>query len=432
MGLIVELTQLSPTMSEGTFIKWSKKVGDSVEPGSVLAEVETDKAVMEMEAYDEGILLVQLANEGDRLPVGAPVAIIGDAGEVVADLIEEAKAKLAAIRSGSAPASAEEPAPEPKAAETAAPSPSASPGAIALAPATTAVTPPPSRSSGRILASPLARKIAEEKNIEISRVTGTGPGGRITKTDILNFVQTAPDIISFRSKPDQIVEITGMRKIIAQRLSDSKKNIPHFYLTLEFDAEPLFQMRSRLNADLKASDDQNELKISFNDLIVKAAAQSLSRHPAVNSSWRNDHIIEFGRVDIGIAVSMDGGLITPYVRNADQLPLSALAGRIRELSKKARERKLKPEEYTDGTFTISNLGMFGTTEFSAIINEPEAALLAVGGLVEKPVVKNGEIVPGKTMKVTLSCDHRVIDGAEGARFLETFRKFIENPHSLLV
>jgi pyruvate dehydrogenase E2 component (dihydrolipoamide acetyltransferase) len=223
-----------------------------------------------------------------------------------------------------------------------------------------------------------------------------------------------------------------MRKIIAQRLSDSKRNIPHFYLTLEFDADPLFEMRQKLNSDLNGVNDKNELKISFNDLIVKAASLSLQRHPAVNSSWRGDHIVEYGRIDIGIAVSVEGGLITPYVRNADQLPLSALAGRIRDLSRKARERKLKPEDYTEGTFTISNLGMFGTTEFAAIINEPEAALLAVGGLVEKPVVKKGAVIPGKTMKVTLCCDHRVVDGAEGARFLETFRKLVEHPHSLLV
>ena len=427
MGLIVELTQLSPTMTEGTFIKWSKKVGDSIEPGTVLAEVETDKAVMEMEAYDEGILLVQLANEGDRLPVGAPVAIIGDAGEVVADLIEDAKLKLASIQSGSEGAAAPAEAPAPVPAE--APAPAAVPAPAA--PKSSVAAAPPPRTSSRVLASPLARKIAEEKNIDISRVAGTGPGGRVTKSDVVNYVQTGSDVLSFRSKPDNIVEISGMRKIIAQRLSDSKRNIPHFYLTLEFDADPLFEMRSQLNADLKASDEKNEIKISFNDLIVKAAALSLTKHPAVNSSWRNDHIIEFGRIDIGVAVSVEGGLITPYVRNADQLPISALAGRIRELGKKARERKLKPEEYTDGTFTISNLGMFGTTEFSAIINEPEAALLAVGGLNEKAVVKNGVVVPGKTMKVTLSCDHRVIDGAEGARFLETFRKFIENPLSLL-
>jgi len=432
MGMIVELTQLSPTMSEGTFVKWSRKVGDSVEPGVVLAEVETDKAVMEMEAYDEGILLVQLANEGDRLPVGAPVAIIGDAGEVVADLIEEAKARLAQIQSGNGakevPAKAAA-APAVKEKTEAVNAPVAAPAKTAPAahaPSQTAVA------GKRNLASPLARKLAEEKSIDITRVSGTGPGGRVTKDDVLNYAKSGSDVISFRSKPDKIVETTGMRKIIAQRLSDSKQNIPHFYLTLEFDADPIFEMRQKLNSDMNGADDKNELKISFNDLIVKATALALVKHPAVNSSWRGDHILEFGRIDIGVAVSVEGGLITPYVRNADQLPLAALASRIRDLSRKARERKLKPEEYTDGTFTISNLGMFGTTEFSGIINEPEAALLAVGGLNEKAVVKNGAVVPGKTMKVTLSCDHRVIDGAEGARFLQTFQKLVEHPHSLLV
>ena len=426
MGLIIELTQLSPTMSEGTFVKWTKKVGESVEPGVVIAEVETDKAVMEMEAYDEGILLVQFANEGDKMPVGAPVGIIGDAGEDVSALIEEAKIRLASSASGPKAPAAEEPKPAAPAPEK----PKEEKAAAAAAPAPKPQV--PARTGGRVLASPLAKKIADEKNIDINRVTGTGPNGRITKDDVMNFVQTGSDVFSFRSKPDSIVELSGMRKVIAKRLHESKTNIPHFYLTLEFNADPLIELRKNLNSDLSNVNKENEIKISFNDLIVKATALTLAKHPAVNSSWRGDHIIEYGRVDIGVAVAIDGGLITPYVRSADQLPLLALAATIRELAKKAKERKLKPEDYSDGTFTISNLGMFGITEFSGIINEPEAALLAVGGLVSKPVVKDGIIVPGNTMKVTLSCDHRVVDGAEGAKFLDTFRRHVENPHSLLV
>lgn len=425
MGQIIELTQLSPTMKEGTFVKWTKKVSDGISPGDILAEVETDKAVMEMEAYDEGILLVQLVKEGDRLAVGSPVAIIGDAGEDVSDLVEEAKARLKSIEGSGAAETAEVPPSAPEA------PPAPAPVADRATPAVS-VEAPKGAHGGRIFASPLARKFAQENNVDLSRVKGSGPSGRIVKEDIQTYIISQSDTIVAKARPDRRVELSGMRSIIAKRLTDAKANIPHFYLDLEFDAEPLSELRSRLNEDLASNGGEETIKISFNDLIVKAVALSLVKHPAVNSSWRGDHIVEYGRVDIGIAVAIDGGLITPCVRNADQLPLLPLAGRIRDLAKKARERKLKPEEYTDGTFTISNLGMFGITRFSAIINEPEAGILAVGGLVEKAVVKNGALVAGKTVSVTLSCDHRVIDGVTGARFLETFRHFVEHPHSLLI
>ncbi len=480
MAVIIELTQLSPTMEEGTFVKWVKNKGDAVEPGEVLAEVETDKAVMEMESYDEGILLVQLAGEGDRLPVGAPIGIVGAAGEEVSDLMAEAEQKLAAAKSGvAAGGEAEMPAPgagvpaepaasaaaqaSPAAATTASPSPA--PATTEAAPAATMVgdahpdrpipterkssqTGGDSRSihrSGRILASPLARRIAHEHGVELSRVKGSGPGNRITKSDVKEYMRVMNGMGAggqggaglAPTRPDKRVEISGMRKVIAERLHDAKNNIPHFYLTLEFDAEPMVGLRKNLNGDLESAHNPDEdegkpPRVSYNDLIVKACALTLAKHPTCNSSWRGDHMLQHGRVDVGIAVAIDGGLITPYVRNADQLPLLALAAKIRELGKRARDRKLKPEEYTDGTFTTSNLGMFGVSNFSAIINEPEAALMAIGGLIEKPVVRNGELVPGKTMTVTLSCDHRVIDGAEGARFLESFRNFVEHPHLLLV
>jgi pyruvate dehydrogenase E2 component (dihydrolipoamide acetyltransferase) len=443
MAQILELTQLSPTMTEGTFVKWTRKAGDAVSPGDIIAEVETDKAVMEMEAYDDGILLVLLARDGDRLKVGAPIAIIGAAGEDVHNLIDEANARLEQIKaSAAAPAQAPSPAPAPAAAPLAASIPVAAPSPE---PVPSPVKPlPPSgqrkeeagRKAGRILASPLARKVAEDKGVDLSRVKGTGPGGRIVREDVLGALRAgsggAGSAVPRRA--DKRVEISQMRRVIAVRLHDAKNNIPHFYLTLEFDARPLAALREKINHDLAniAKDKEEPFKVTYNDLIVKATALALAEHPVVNSSWRGDHIMEHGRIDIGVAVAVDGGLITPYVRDADQLPVVALSQRVREITKRARDRKLKPEEFTDGTFTISNLGMFGISQFSAIINEPEAGLLAVGGMVEKPVVENGQIVPGLTMTVTLSCDHRVIDGAEGASFLRTLRKYAENPHVLLL
>jgi pyruvate dehydrogenase E2 component (dihydrolipoamide acetyltransferase) len=434
MGRIIELTQLSPTMSEGTLVKWIKKVGESVEPGTILAEVETDKAVMEMESFDDGILLALIAKEGERLPIGSPVAVIGDAGEDVAGLIEEAKARIAS-KTGAAPA--DQPpvagaAPSPITPSRPTPSERVQP--VSAAPPSSKPAPPVQHAAlargGRILASPLAKKIAAERSIDLALVSGSGPGGRIVKRDILTF--TPPPVAAFAVRPDRRVELTGIRRIISQRLFDSKSHIPHYYLNLEFDADPLYELRSQLNRDLAEVNEENPLKISFNDLIVKAVALTLLKHPAVNSSWRGDHILEYGRIDIGIAVAIEGGLITPYVRNADRLGLTELSSSIRELADRAKERRLKPEEYTDGTFTISNLGMFGVTSFSAIINEPEAAILAVGGMEEKAVVKKGAVMPGRTMTVSLSCDHRVIDGAEGGRFLSTFRSLIEHPHTLLV
>lgn len=444
MAQILELTQLSPTMSEGTFVKWTRKAGDAVAPGDVIAEVETDKAVMEMESYDDGILLVTLAKEGDRLPVGAPIAIIGAAGEDVHTLIDEAKAKLEEIKNRAA-AGAASPAPA-AAAPPQAPAP-VLPAPAAPAPTATASVPEPAaretpglparseggRKAGRILASPLAKRIAEDKGVDLARVKGSGPGGRIVKEDVLAALRGGSANPAAARREDRRVDISQMRRVIAVRLHDAKNNIPHFYLTLEFDARPLSILREKINRDLaNLSEGKDAFKITYNDLIVKAAALSLAEHPVVNSSWRTDHIIEHGRIDIGIAVAVDGGLITPYVRDADQLGVVALAQRVREITRRARDRKLKPDEFTDGTFTISNLGMYGISSFSAIINEPEAALLAVGGLIEKPVVDNGQIVPGLTMSVTLSCDHRVIDGAEGASFLKTFRKYVENPHVLLL
>lgn len=449
MAKISEMTQLSPTMAEGLMVKWLKQVGDKLSPGDIIAEVETDKAVMEMEAYDSGVLLAIIAKEGVKVKVGLPVAIVGKAGEDVTNLIAEANAKLAAGAASTTAPVAEKKA-EPV--EVKSPFPKGGDEVVNTTAVTSTPTPKPpfpngdqgglkspTRSGGRLLASPLAKSLALDKGIDITKVNGTGPEGRITKADILNYIANpkagnTSSSRSFEVKEEKKIEISGMRKVIATRLHDAKNNIPHFYLNLEFDAEPVVKMRAMLNDDLKAAAERKKEKadtVSINDFIVKACSIALARVPEANSSWRGDHILEHGRIDIGIAVSVEGGLITPYVRNADRLSLIEVHSEIKTLAEKARVRKLKPEEFTDGTFTISNLGMFGITSFSAIINEPEAALMAVGGLVEKAIVRNGAIVPGKTITVTLSCDHRVVDGAVGARFLSEFKDIIEHPYTII-
>lgn len=285
---------------------------------------------------------------------------------------------------------------------------------------------------GRIKASPLARQIAKESGLDLSRINGTGPGGRIIKRDIEANQAVQPSGSSFAGPipAEEKQPISGMRKTIATRLVHSKTHQPHFYLDIELNAEPVVNLRESLNADLKASGE--DAKLSLNDFIIKASALALVKVPAVNSSWREDHILRHGRVDIGVAVSIEGGLITPYVRNADRRSVLEIGRNVKELASRARERKLKPEEYSDGTFTVSNLGMFGINRFAAVINEPEAAILAVGNTVAKPVIKSGAIVPGVTLSVCLSCDHRVVDGAVGAQWLEVFRDLLEHPLRLLV
>ncbi|MBE7412185.1 MAG: 2-oxo acid dehydrogenase subunit E2 [Leptospiraceae bacterium] len=438
MAKITEMTQLSPTMAEGLMVKWIKKIGDSIEPGDILAEVETDKAVMELEAFDSGTILSIIAEEGKKVKVGLPIAIIGKSGEDVSALIQEAKKKLE-------DGSISNPIPEPaKASSKAIEEPVKPSVQVDPPPSSVKVLEPPPKSfgipvKGKLIASPLAKSIALDKGLDITKVEGTGPGGRILKRDVLGFISNGKSQnrgrLNSAVTEDEIIEISGMRQVIAKRLHDAKNNIPHFYLNLEFDAEPVFELRKKINSDLKSLAEKKKEEpesVSINDMITKACSIALVKVPEANSSWRGDHILRHGRVDIGIAVSLDGGLITPYVRGADSLSLLEIHHEIKALADKARKRKLKPDEYTDGTFTISNLGMFGISSFSAIINEPEGALMAVGSLVEKPVVKNGTIVAGKTITVTLSCDHRVVDGAVGAKFLSEFKDLIEHPHQLLV
>ena len=463
-------------MKEGTLVKWAKNPGDSLEPGEILAEVETDKAVMEMESFDEGILLERLVSEGDKLPLGAPLAILGAKGEDVSELTRQAKQKLAELlqsQSSSSPASESAPAPakpvEPSPGEAAAmASAVAAASAAPVVPASASASATPAalgssvlsssapfassglgssgagfRHEGRIFASPLARRIAGELGVDLNRVQGTGPDGRISKADVYSFLNGsarsgsastggagAADYRAVRA--DEKISVSGIRGVIAERLLASKQNVPHYYLKMEVRVDALLALRREINAELQNDESRAGDKITVNDMLTKAAALALVRHPACNSSWRGDHILSHGRVDIGIAVAMEGGLITPYIRGADELGLLDISRSARSLIERARERKLKPEEFTDGTFTISNLGMFGLREFSAIINAPEAAILAVGGVEEKLVLRDGAPVATRNMILTLSCDHRVVDGADGAAFLATLKNLLENPHMILL
>jgi len=494
MARIIELMQLSPTMQTGTFVRWIKKPGDAVSSDTVIAEIETDKAVMEMQAFDEGILLATLAQEGDQLPVGTPIGIVGEIGEDISDLLEQAKKRLNEIRA-SEPTKpqqveqkeekqevvsiAKEPALEEQKEEVNTykqPDIEEIPiktqkiektdKVIISEDIETSIIPrknifdkveveisdpqrpiidrpalngdisiPPYISLAKSIyrskypISPFAKKLAENYGIDVSLIQPED-GKRITAKDVENFIKTRQTIGVKEIRPDKKIPVSGIRKIIAERLFQSKKNIPHYYLTIEFDASAVIELREKMNSDL--TNLKEDLKLSLNDFIIRACAKSLLKHPVVNSSWQGNTIVQYGRVDIGIAVALDSGLITPYVRNADQLEFLEMVKEIRRLVKKARERKLKPEEYTNGTFTVSNLGMYGIKEFSAIINEPEAAIMAVGTLQEKPIVSNGEIKIGKVVAVTLSCDHRVIDGAEGASFLQTFKKYMENPYLMFM
>jgi pyruvate dehydrogenase E2 component (dihydrolipoamide acetyltransferase) len=435
MAKIAEMTQLSPTMTEGTIVNWLKKVGDTVSPGEILAEVETDKAVMEMEAYDSGTLLAIVANVGSKVAVGLPVAIIGQANEDIRKLLEESIQKVpqTSVRETKpvATESSKEKIKEPSKDKEEKQSQAKEEIKLNQENVFSA--------TGRILASPLAKSIALEKSIDLKKVQGSGPAGRILQKDVLAYFEN-PNInhkqISsnshFEVREDLAKPISGMRKVIAERLTSSKVNLPHFYLNMEIDASAIVSFREKFNIGLKefSKNDSSLQKISINDCIVKAVALSLNKHPAVNASWQNDKIIEYGRIDIGIAVSIEDGLITPVLRNTNQMSLIGISQEIKSLAEQAKKRKLKPEQFTNSTFTISNLGMFGISFFTAIINEPESAILAVGAIEDKPVVKNGQVVAGRTMSLTLSCDHRVVDGAEGAKFLGTLKKYLENPELL--
>lgn len=421
MAEIVRMPKLSDTMTEGVVAEWHKKVGDNIESGELLAEIETDKATMEFESFQEGVLLHIGVQKGDTAPVDSILAILGEKGEDIGKLLEEEKSTNTKVDEKEIEKPTEIKAVAPKD-NFVQPSIPASQPASNKVIATNNFPSAESNSDIDVKASPLAKKLADEKGINLKFVNGTGTEGRIIKRDIDNF--QGKSIVSgqesFQDEP-----VSQMRKVIAQRLAESKFTAPHFYLTVSIDMDNAIQARKSINSSISPS------KISFNDFVVKAVAASLIDHPKVNASWYGDFIRYNKHVHIGVAVAVDDGLLVPVVRFANEKSLTQIGEEVKLLAQKAKDKKLQPEEWEGNTFTISNLGMFGIDEFTAIINTPDACILAIGGIQQVPVVKNGEIVPGNTMKVTLSCDHRVVDGAVGSSFLNTFKNYLENPVLLL-
>ena len=404
MAEVVNMPRLSDTMTEGVVAKWHKNVGDQVSEGDLLAEIETDKATMEFESFQEGFLLHIGVTEGAKAPVDSILAILGEKGEDITDLLKA------------------ESAPEPKKEEPtkealkAVNTPKVEEVKV-TAPISTKTKETAVESNGKAIASPLARKLADERNINLSLVKGTGDAGRIVKRDIDNYSggNSAPSVERYSE-----VEVSQMRKVIAQRLAESKFTAPHFYLTCEINMDKTIEARKAINT-------VSLVKISFNDMIVKATSMALQEHPQVNSSWLGDRIRFNEHIHIGVAMAIEDGLLVPVVRFANNKRLSEISSEVKEYGVRAKAKKLQPEDWEGNTFTISNLGMFDIEEFTAIINPPDACILAVGSIVEKPIVKNGEIVIGNTLKVTLSCDHRVVDGVVGSKFLGTLKGYLENP-----
>jgi pyruvate dehydrogenase E2 component (dihydrolipoamide acetyltransferase) len=420
MAEVVYMPKLSDTMTEGVVAEWTKKVGDKVKSGEVLAEIETDKATMEFESFYDGTLLHIGVEKGKAAPVNAILAIIGNEGEDISGLLSGAN---------KAPQKIEEVQVE----KSDTKENTVAPIVPLPAPVEAVKIPSPAHpvsNNDRVFASPLAKKLAEEKGIDIHAVPGTGEAGRIVKRDVDHYVpystpsNAAPSAISGQeSYHDETV--SQMRKTIARRLAESKFTAPHFYLTLEIDMDAAIESRNAMNK-------LDGVKVSFNDMVVKAVAMALTKHPNVNSSWLGDVIRRNQHVHIGVAVAVEDGLLVPVVRFANTKGLSQIGTEVKEYAQKAKDKKLQPSDWEGNTFTISNLGMFGIEEFTAIINPPDSCILAVGGIKQVPVVKNNQVVPGNIMKVTLSCDHRVVDGASGAAFLQTFKGYMENPVTMLV
>lgn len=434
MPVNIEMPKLSDTMTEGTLIKWHKKVGDNVEIGDILAEVETDKATMEMEAFDEGTLTEIRVQEGEKAEIGSVLAVLdGDGG-------------------ASAPAPA----------ASAAPAAESTPAASAPAEAKAAPAPVAKADGERLKASPLARKIAEDLNVDLSGVVGSGPAGRIVKKDVEDASSGAPAkkpsseanaaaalaasakskvttpaapapaaqaILPTAKEGDERIELSSMRKIIASRLLASKQTIPHFYLHVEVDAAPLMALRKQVNDQAEKTHGN---KYSVNDFILLAVIRAAQAVPAVNASFAGDHIVKFKHVGLSVAIAVEDGLVTPVIKKAETQSLLTISQTVKDFAKRAKDKKLKPDEFDGGTITVSNLGAWGIESFDAIVNPPQAAILSVGAAVEKPVVKNGQIVPGLRMNLGLSCDHRVVDGAVGAEFLSQIKKLLEQPALMLL
>ncbi|MCF8283461.1 MAG: pyruvate dehydrogenase complex dihydrolipoamide acetyltransferase [Sphingobacteriales bacterium] len=411
MAEVVRMPKMSDTMTEGVLAKWHKKVGDKVKSGDLVAEVETDKATMDFESFQEGTILYIGVEEGKAVPVDGIIAVLGKEGEDYASLLTDAPAE-----STTAPVAVVE---------------------AALVVATPAAVSAPvvnTSSDARVKASPLAKKIAEDKGIDLSQVKGSAENGRIIKKDVEDFKagaapaakSTTVNIPAFIGQEKYTeVPVSQMRKVIAKRLAESKFTAPHFYLKMTIDMSAAMDARVKMN-------EVAQIKISFNDIVLKAVAVALKQHPNVNSSWLGDRIRYNEHVNIGVAVAVEDGLLVPVVRFADGKSLSHISAEVKDFAQKAKDKKLQPSDWEGSTFTISNLGMFGIDEFTAIINPPDACILAVGGIQSVPVVKNGQVVPGNIMKLTLSCDHRVVDGATGAAFLQTVKSLLEEPVRLLV
>lgn len=411
MAEVVRMPKMSDTMTEGVLAKWHKKVGDKVKSGDLVAEVETDKATMDFESFQEGTVLYIGVEEGKAVPVDGIIAVFGKEGEDYKSLLTDAPAATPAATETKT--------------EVAAPVVSA---ATSSAPALS------SSNDSRVKASPLAKKLAEEKGIDLSQVKGSAENGRIIKKDVEEFKSgptasikstnvTLPTYIGQEKYTE--VPVSQMRKVIAKRLAESKFSAPHFYLKMTVDMSAAMDARVKMN-------EVAQVKISFNDIVLKAVAVALKQHPNVNSSWLGDKIRYNEHVNIGVAVAVEDGLLVPVVRFADGKSLSHISAEVKDFAQKAKDKKLQPSDWEGSTFTISNLGMFGIDEFTAIINPPDACILAVGGIQSVPVVKNGQVVPGNIMKLTLSCDHRVVDGATGAAFLQTVKSLLEEPVRLLV
>jgi pyruvate dehydrogenase E2 component (dihydrolipoamide acetyltransferase) len=452
MATEVQLPALSPTMTEGKIVKWLKKEGDSISSGEAIAEVETDKSNLEVESFDDGVLLKILVAEGETGKVGAPIAVIGQKGEKV----EVSAAPPKAVAPAPAAASA---APSPPAKPTPKPSPPGpearrempqpeergqrTGGPAQVVPIRRAEEPPPPAADdgGRVRASPLAKRMAREEGLDLAGVQGSGPSGRIVKRDVEAAMgqagqaaavarapapagRPAPVVVpTFGRREPEVLPISGMRKVISQRMAEVKPGVPHFYVTVDIDMEEAVKLREQAKAA--------EVKVSINDLIVKAAAIALRRQPKVNVSIQGDRILQFHTADVGIAVAIEDGLITPVIRDADQKTLGTIAAEARELAERARRKALKPEEYAGGSITVSNLGMFGVDNFIAVINPPQASIVAVGAVAEKPVVREGKVVVRKMMSTTFSGDHRIVDGALGAQYLQELKALLENPTRLL-
>jgi len=433
MPINILMPALSPTMEVGNLAKWLVKEGDTVAPGDIIAEIETDKATMEVEAVDEGTVAKIVVAEGaEEVPVNQVIAILVEEGEDAASVETPAATPVAVA--------APEPAAAPAPAAAVTPAPVAAPALVAI--------PAPKTEGARIFASPLARRLAKENAIELAALSGSGPHGRIVRRDIETAIgagKAAPSAApAMQAMPDEqvrklfeegsyeIVKHDNLRKVIARRLVEAKTTIPHFYLTLDCDIDKLLEVRWEINAAAPEIDGEPAYKVSLNDMVIKALAKALIAVPAANATWTAEAMLLHKHADIAVAVSIPGGLITPVVRRADEKPLSVIANEMKDLAARARERKLMPEEYQGGSSAVSNLGMYGIREFAAVINPPQATILAVGAGVERPVIKDGALAKATIMTVTLSTDHRAVDGALGAELLAAFKNYIEKPMAMLV